>query len=189
MFRIFALLAILIIPVSAMAQDSSNSPKEMMAKLRLMALDLKAEQIRSGPSASAEKVYGVVMDWPLNGNVVTVVSFETGDCSMYTTSTFGALGGIGHAETRDAAKAFVSCARTLFGKSTKTTDFSYPDAQTIRFYLLTTEGVRKLDYAADMVNQKGSDAYEMYDHAQNVVTAFRLISQKTNQPPAGADAK
>jgi hypothetical protein len=61
---------------------------------------------------------------------------------LYTTSTFGILGGEGHASVRAAAISFVRAADRFYDVAAETAEYPYPVADKIRFYLLTFKGVR-----------------------------------------------
>src|SRR5947208_16778437 len=90
----------------------------------------------------------------------TVFSSSTGAASLYTTSTFGIIGGEGHETVRTAAIRFIRAADRLFDSATPTTEYPYPAADRVRFYLLTFEGVRVLrtDFASfeSRVSQYGA---------------------------------
>jgi len=173
-----AILAALFGVGAAAAQQSqapSKAPAEMMKEMRLQWLTKKP------PTASEEKkdeIAAVVMDWPLDEATVTVLASSGGDASIYTTGTFGVLGGIGHESVRKAALAFVECARKHRALATPTTDFSYPDRQTIRFFFVTAEGVQSVSFNSAQVEKTGTEAYDLYSHGQIVLTELRQITQK-----------
>jgi hypothetical protein len=85
------------------------SRAEIMREMRLVILRREGPAIFQ-PSLEFPRVYGVLMDWPIHNAIVTVVSFASGDASIYTTGTFGIIGGIGHEKVRVAAKLFVNLA-------------------------------------------------------------------------------
>src|SRR3712207_73110 len=66
------------------------------------------------PTESCPRVYGVLMDWPIGEHTATVFSSSTGAASLYTTSTFGIIGGEGHGSVRAAATRFVRAADRFF---------------------------------------------------------------------------
>ena len=93
---------------------SSKEPARVMRELRLKALTTLRAEMGWTSLPEYPRVCGVVMDWPLQGDVVTAVALRGGDASIYTTGTFGVLGGIGHARIRQAAVAWLQCAEKLF---------------------------------------------------------------------------
>ena len=52
------------------------------------------------PTEAFPRVYGILMDWPISGQTATVFSTSSGAASLYTTSTFGIIGGEGHESVR-----------------------------------------------------------------------------------------
>ena len=171
-----ALLAALFTTVAATAEQQkppSKPPAEIMRELRLQWLTRKPT-----PAEKKEEVSAVLMDWPLDGQTITVLASSVGDASIYTTATFGIMGGIGHEKVRRTALAFVECAKRNFGLASPTTDFSYPDHGHVRFFIVTPTGVRSVTFPATEVQKKGSDAYDLYASGQEVLTELRQITQQ-----------
>ncbi len=50
-------------------------------------------------------VYGVLLEFPVGDATATVVAMCDGNASLYTTSTFGVIGGFAHESVREAAIA------------------------------------------------------------------------------------
>lgn len=104
-----------------------------------------------------------------------MLSSSGGDASLYTTGTFGIIGGIGHEKVRKAAVAFTECAHRYLALTKPTKDFPYPDGQTLRFYMLTPSGVRTVSFPLSDIDRIDSDARALFAAAQEVVTELRLI--------------
>jgi hypothetical protein len=129
------------------------------------------------PTPEFPRVYGVLMDWPVGEHVATLLSTSTGAASLYTTSTFGIIGGEGHEQVRTAAIAFVRAADRLFDSSTPTTTYPYPAAGHVRFYLLTFGGVRVVDTDLATI-ESGTNVYaEFFNLGQVVLTELRLTAR------------
>ncbi len=171
-----SLIAALFTGASAAASDQAKpapkAPAEMMREMRLQWLTRKPP-----PDAPKEEVSAVLMDWPIEEAIVTVLASSVGDASVYTTGSFGVLGGIGHENARKAAIAFIECAKKHRRLALPTTDFSYPGRHHIRFFFVTDSGVRSVVFAAADVQKTGTDAYELYAHGQAVLTEMRQITQ------------
>lgn len=153
---------------------ASKNPAEMMREMRTGWLTKVPEQ---GSYARDDEVISVVMDWPLGAQIITVVSSSSGDASLYTTSTFGIIGDIGHEKVRKAALAFVACAQHFLGITHPTTTYPYPDNQTLGFYVVTPSGVRTVSFPVSVVQQSDSPARVLFAYGQQVVTELRLITQ------------
>src|SRR5262249_26588501 len=133
----------------SLAQSEPPSPQVNPADagraLRQMVLTMAPADIGVKRSQDFPRVFGILMDWPIGEQTATIFSDCTGGASLYTTSTFGIIGGEGHETVRAAAIRFVRGADHLFNSAAPTTEFPYPAHDRIRFYLLTFDGVRVLD--------------------------------------------
>ena len=69
-----------------------------------MMLTTSPQEIGVKPTKEFRRVYGILMDWPIGEQIATVFSSSTGAASLYTTSTFGIIGGEGHETVRAAAR-------------------------------------------------------------------------------------
>lgn len=177
------LLAALFAAGSLTKTDAADKPAKggaaAMRELRLRWLSETPDRLGIEKTEEFPEVYGVLMDWPVGGGqTATVVSLSTGDASLYTTATFGVIGGIGHESVRKASLAFVKEAQRRVGISAPTTDHSYPDSQHIRFYFLTHKGVRSVTLPISSVEEKDSPAESLFGYGQMVLTELRLTTQK-----------
>ena len=172
-----SILAVLFTGASATAGEpakaSPKAPAEAMREMRLQWLTRKPVADHSGPS---EPVSAVVMDWPIEQATVTVLASSVGDASVYTTGTFGIIGGIGHENARKAALEFIQCATKYLRLGIPTTDFSYPDSGHVKFFFVTSLGVRSVSFTTAEVQKVGTDACDLYAHGQLVLTEMRKIS-------------
>jgi len=131
------------------------------------------------PTKEFPHVYGVLMDLPVGAQqVATVFSSSTGGASLYTTSTFGILGGEGHEKVRAAAKAFVKAADRSYTAAIPATEFPYPGEGRVRFYFLTFNGVRVVDTDLASIVSGASKYAELFGLGQAVLTELRLITEK-----------
>ncbi|MFO1489756.1 MAG: hypothetical protein U1F77_07525 [Kiritimatiellia bacterium] len=163
---------------SDQAPTPKKNPAEAGWELRRLMLAAPPTKIGVAPTKDFPRVYGILMDWPLDGETLTVFSTCTGTASLYTTFSFGVIGGEFHDAVQAAAKNFVRAADHHFDAATPTTDYPYPAADRVRFYLLTFDGVRVID--TDLVSvSNGSGKYaEFFMLGQAVLTELRLITEK-----------
>ncbi len=117
------------------------------------------------------------MDWPLEDQIVTVIGLCDGNASLYTTSTFGVIGGIGHETVRVAAQNLVRVAEGLHDLAKPSAEYSYPRQGQIRFYLLTFHGVRVLEAEERKVSEGTDQLSELGDRAQRLITELRLVTE------------
>lgn len=162
----------------AQSPELKKNPADAGRGLRLMMLTTPPNKIGLVPTKEFPRVYGILMDWPIGEQVATIFSASDGAASLYTTSTFGIIGGQGHETVRTAAINFVRAADRLYDSATPTTEYPYPSANRVRFYLLTFDGVRVLDTdLASIENNTGKYA-EFFGLGQAVLTELRLVTEK-----------
>jgi hypothetical protein len=170
-----ALFAGLLSTAAAKAAEPVH-PKDPAAMMRAMRNAWLTKIPEKGSYSRDDEVVAVLMDWPLGDKTVTVLASSGGDASLYTTSTFGIIGGIGHEKVRKAATDFAGCAQNFLSLTKPTSDFSYPDAVTLRFYMVTASGVRTVSFPLKDTEDAQSPARALYICGQNVVTELRLIT-------------
>jgi hypothetical protein len=155
------------------AEPEGKSPADMMRAMRTGWLTRIPEK---GSFTRTDEVVAVVMDWPLGEQTATVLSSSGGDASLYTTATFGIIGGIGHEKVRKAAVEFVGAAQRFLKLTTPTTSFPYPDGAALRFYMVTPSGTRVVSFPLADTEKLGSPARELFSYGQQVLTELRQIT-------------
>lgn len=160
------------------APPRQRNPADAGRELRLMMLTTPPARIGEKPTKQFPRVYGILMDWPIDKQTATVFSTSSGTASLYTTSTFGIIGGEGHESVRIAAIKFVRAADRLFDSAIPTTQYPYPDPGRVRFYLLTFDGVRVLDTDFASIMNRTSKYAEFFGLGQDVLTELRLVAEK-----------
>jgi len=146
--------------------------------LRNMALSVTPEQLQLSLPSNQTRVFGVVMDWGVGEAVATFVSFETGDASMYLSSSGGMIGGSGHENVVNVAKAFVIKAQTYLDKASKIDTTPLPDKDCIRFYFLTNKGKFTAQEQLQNFDNKTSLWFPLFEEGNKVITELRLTEEK-----------
>jgi hypothetical protein len=155
----------------------SSDPAAAMRTLRRRMLE--ASPVELGIERSNQcRVFGVLMDWPVDDLTVSVVALSDGNASLYTTSTFGVIGGYAHSPVRRAATDFVRDTERFHSDAKPTADHSYPPADRVRFYLLTFDGLRVLEDDRAAVEGSRSRYSTLFGRGQDVITELRLIADK-----------
>jgi hypothetical protein len=155
-----------------------KSPAELMREMRLKQLTMPPMEFGQKPTPEFPHVCAVLMDWPIGAATATVVARNTGDASVYTTGTFGVLGGIGHESVSSAAKSCTKVADRHFRGTTPTKEYPYPRAGRVRFYLVGYDGVGVIDGDLEMLRTGKDKCSDLYEAAQRVITELRLITQE-----------
>jgi hypothetical protein len=151
---------------------------DMGRELRQMMLTTSPQEAGVKPTKEFPRVYGILMDWPISEQIATVFSSSTGAASLYTTSTFGIIGGEGHETVRSAARTFVATSDRHFAEAHPVTEFPYPGADGVRFYLLTFDGVRVIDTDLASLLKHTSRFTELFGLGQAVLTELRKVTEK-----------
>ena len=148
--------------------------------LRKMVLTTPPNQLGFSLDSDFSKVYGILADWNIGEATATIMSMRDGTASLYTTSTFGIIGGQGHEAVRQAAARYVKLAERYFESGKVVTDFAYPKKGQVYFYILTYDGVR-LCIGDENGIERGSDpTTPLFAAAQEVLTELRKSTEKDN---------
>lgn len=145
--------------------------------LRQMAFNATTEQLGLVDLKSGD-IYGVIMDWDLGEGIMTLITYKTGDASMYLSTGGGVIGGGQHENVNKASKQFVKLADIYLDKAVKTDLTPIPDKNCVRFYFLTTKG--KYYAQEKMINFENmtSQWLDYFEEANKVITELRLTTEK-----------
>ena len=161
------------------AKTEIIKPKENAYEgLRNMALHITPEQLNLKLSADKIEVYGIIMDWEMNGAVATTAAYSTGDASMYTSTGGGVIGGGQHQNVNSAAKQLIILAQSFVDKATKTETTPLPQTNTVKFYFLTNKGFYSCEEVMSNFENSSSKWLKLFEEANNVLTELRKTSEK-----------
>jgi hypothetical protein len=155
--------------------------QEMSSELRQRALSttaraLKLEHLRDN------EVYGVVMDWGLGEDGVnTVVSFLTGDASMYFSTGGGMIGGGEHEAVRKAAIKYVRYAQQFLPKTVPAQPMPLASGKYVQFYLLTPKGTYTAKTDMTNIENETWELTSLFYEANNMITEYRKVMGKVHQ--------
>ncbi len=127
------------------------------------------------PTTEYPRVFGVVMDWPIDGTTATIVSALDGSASLYTTGTFGIIGGSGHESVRMAAQRFVRTAEAHHDEALRTRAYPYPAKGKVRFYFRTFQDVRVIETDAASAYSPSGRYSGLFRAGQAVLTELRKV--------------
>lgn len=110
-----------------------------------------------------------VLGFFIDENVATVIALSDGSASVYTTASFGIIGG--HAAMRKNARRFVALAARYVDDALPISTHPYPTAGRERFYFLTYDGLRSVETDAEPVVEDDSSPFiPLYGAGQDVLT-------------------
>jgi hypothetical protein len=147
--------------------------------LRNMAFNIKASDLSIEFEENSNKPYGVIMDWNIGSATATLVSFSTGDASLYYSTGGGWLGGYGVEEVSSASIKFVNLASEYVEKLGGVSEYPLPPVNHVRFYFVTPQGVYGSgDIDGDLLIKDDIDFTALFDAAQDVISEIRIENQK-----------
>ena len=163
---------------AALAQDGKNT-SQAMRDLRVAFLSTSASSMGFQPSREYPRVFGVAMDWPIGEHTATIVTALDGSASLYTTATFGIIGGgPTHEAVRAAAQRFVKTAATHHDEAAPTSNYTYPSQGKVRFYLRTFDGARLIETESASVYSTSGKYSPLFRAGQAVVTELRKVTEQ-----------
>ena len=124
----------------------------------------------------ADAVWAVAMDMGMPGAAATVVALADGNASLYTTGTFGVIGGYAHEQVRAAAVALCELAASCVEATVPTAETGYPDAGRIRFYLKTARELRMAEGDESVLGEGNHPLSPLFFAAHDVITGLRQVS-------------
>jgi hypothetical protein len=182
--RASLIAAILLITAFPLIAQESPSPKpsgeamqKVLHEIRLKVLATPPSKIGRAPSEEYPHVDTIIMDWPVQDTIMSVMGSSGGDASIYTSGSFGLLGGGKYENVRNAAKKFVKVAEKYYLEATPTEDFHYPQAGHVRFYFICYDGVRLIDTDITSLSTGKSKYSDLFAEGQKVIGELRLVAQ------------
>ena len=126
--------------------------------------------------------YGVLMDFTVRNGSATVVAILDGTGSLYLSSGGGFIGGgQSHESIRSGAKKTVEIANQAQPLMQPATNYRLPQPGEVTFYVLTKTGVFTASAPERDLQSQSNPLSSLYQSAQTIVTAYRLISTKKSE--------
>ncbi len=164
-------------------KQNSIKPKVISGKdntyeaMRYMALQVKPKDLNLSFETDKIIVYGMVLDWEMNGAIATTVAFQTGDASMYLSTGGAIIGGGTHEKVSDAAKMWVAIAQQYQQQAKPTTETPLPEANSVIIYFITNTGLYTASENVSNLEDKSSYWLPLFTEANKVITELRKIDQ------------
>lgn len=172
---------VLILGVRAVAvwadPKPSARPEDVYWDLRDMALHMKPEALGLNPTDDREP-FAVVMDMDVNGKTATIISFATGDASLYVSTGGSVIGGGVSQDVASAAKKLVKAATSHLAVMTKVDRQPLPQAGQVIFYVVTREGIYSPGSRSQQALGDGQDSLSpLFYDGMEVLTQMRLLEE------------
>ena len=151
--------------------DSSRYPDLRITALRQTIGSLGLDQVDFG----FEKPYAAMMEFVMPAGTATLFCAATGDASLYTTRSFGILGGVAHHDVRAAARRFVKASEDCLIDMEEVFEFPGPRLGWNRFFTLTAGKVLTAEASEE---SSASNFRLMQDAGDAVLTELRKVAMR-----------
>ena len=167
------------------AQDTvkpkvTNLQQNTYEDLKRLAYSVQYQQLHLPDNGDKEVLYGVLMDWDYEGKaIITLVSFKTGDVSLYFSTGSGVIGAGQHPEVQNASKAFIDKAKALLPQATNKDTALTTETGHLKFYLMTNKGRYVVKDKMENVNNFTSPLSPMFEEANKLIAYMRMVEEKS----------
>jgi hypothetical protein len=161
-------------PAPGAAAATLPPPAEAYLGLRKLVLGITAEKLgMSALPGGGDVVLALLMENVHPGAVVTLAGMADGTTSLYFSNGGGIIGSGGHAPVAAATRGWLEAVEQFRGTMTPTSEFPFPAAGRVRFYLVTSGGVRTADADEKDLQRKRDPLWPLYFAAHGVITQVR----------------
>lgn len=164
--------------VTQKAPRPSRSPEEVYMSLREAALRKDPQQLFLPDGLKPQEPFGAMMEMGIPNSVVTLACFADGDAGIYYKTGGGMKGGGSHENVRRAAKQFIALSHKALPRMTKTTDHPLPEAEKVRFYVLTPEGTFTTEAHRQSLGGSENELSALFYSGQEVVAQMRQVQEQ-----------
>lgn len=147
--------------------------------------DLRRMILTSAPGAFGWKstdefprISAVLVDVPFEGKTLTVLSAWDGSASLYFSSGGGIIGGHAHDHIRTAAPDLVRAAEAILDFASPSFGIDYPGQDSVRFHMLTGDGVMVLDSPMSFVRNRAHPCAPLFKLAEWMIHALATLPQR-----------
>ncbi|GBF39976.1 hypothetical protein [Leptospira johnsonii] len=147
-------------------------------ELRELAFETEYDDIGIQNPNGKTVVYGIIMDWPTQREIVTLATFLSGDASIFLTSGASFIGGGGRESIQKSSLRLIHKYAYLWKQGKKVRWTPNPDLDQVRFFFLTTQGTYYLEDTVSEIDSDTSTLTPMFDEAQAVISEIRIEAEK-----------
>ena len=144
--------------------------------LRKMALLVTAEQLGFQIPEDSIKIYGIITDLDMGDGTATVVTYLTGDASIYLSSGGGFIGAGQHESVQKMTKEFVDNGHLISFKGKPYENPDLPTKGNANFYFLSNMGNTRIIESIGKMESGESEFSKLFADLNNVMTEIRLKS-------------
>jgi hypothetical protein len=158
-------------------QTEKNTEQNPYLDMRKMALTVTAKQLGLQIPKDSIKVYGIISDLDMDGGTATVVTYLTGDASIYLSSGGGFIGARQYKSVQKVTKEFVENGHLISFKGKQFENFDLPSNGNANFYFLSNMGQTRIIESISKMESGESEYSKLFAELNNVMTEIRLKSK------------
>jgi len=157
-------------------QSENETEQNPYNDIRNLAFSVTAEQLGIQIPNDSIKVYGIISDIDMNGETVTIITYLSGDASIYLSSGGGFIGAGQHESVQKVTKEFVANGHFSFFKGEKFDKPDLPLSGHANFYFLSNMGQTKITESISKMENGKSEFSKLFADLNSVMTEIRLKS-------------
>ena len=151
---------------------------DIYKELRQKVLAIDPRELGLTPAITSGLVWGVLMETGYPKAVVTLVTIADGTVSLYFSNGGGMIGIGEHEGPRKACKEFLLFSQKFLDQASPTKTFPLPKQGNTRFYFLTFDGIRTVEFKEDDLSKNRLPLSPLFQKAQEVITQARIVDEK-----------
>lgn len=158
-------------------QVENKTEQNHYNEMRKIAFSVTSEQLGLN-TISKDKVYGIVSEMNMQGVTVTIVTFITGDSSIYLSSGAIIIGAGQHESVKNITMNYVKNGQNYLEKAIKTESTNLPKIGMNNFNFLTQNGIYKISESLSELESGKSEYSNLFMNLNEVITEIRIKSEK-----------
>lgn len=162
--------------VKEILKMETNIESNPYLEMRKMAFSVSAEQLGLKLPKDSRKIYGIITDLDVGNGTATVITYLTGDASIYLSSGGGFIGAGQHESVKKVAKDFVNNSNSISSKGMKFKNSELPTKGNANFYFLSNEGQTRISENISKLNSGQSEFSNLFKDLNIVMNQIRLNS-------------
>lgn len=159
-------------------KTEKQTEQNIYAEMRKMAFSVTAKELGLQIPNNSKKIYGIISDFNLGEGTVTVVTFITGDASIYLSTGGGFIGSGQHESVKKVSKEFVDNGHLYSYKGEKSNNLDLPKNGNINFYFLSNLGQTKITESISKIENRESEFHKLFVDLNKVMTEIRMKNEQ-----------
>ena len=143
--------------------------------IRNMAFSVTSEQLGLN-GIEKDQVFGIISEMDMDGATATVVTFATGDTSLYLSSGGGIIGAGQHESVQKVVKKYVESGQKYLNKGIKIEKAELPKSGMTHFNFLTDNGIYSIEKHTTELESGKSEFSNLFVELNEVIAQIRMKS-------------